>query len=111
MVNVYNSIRDDNGNINRDRTKLFILSTLEDGSIEDYLDGYAVVPEDSGTLFIVDQWIIDQVDKLKLNEGQLVVKDGEMIEAPQKSEADLQEEDLLRQLAELRAKKSESTTE
>ena len=107
MVNVYNSIRDENGNINRDRTKLFVLSTLEDGSIADYLDGYAVVPEDSGTLFIVDQWMIDQVDKLKLSEGQLVVKDGEAIEAPKKSEDELQEEELLRQLAELRAKRSE----
>ena len=105
MVKIHDSLRDSEGDMVKGRTKLFILSTDSEGSICDFLEGYAIVPEESGTLFIVDDWLIPQINKLKFIDGELKVKDGEAINEPKKSEDELKEEELLRQLAELRAKK------
>lgn len=107
MVNIYENIRGDSGDLVRGRTKLFIKNTETDGSIGEFLSGGACVPEGNGTMFIVDEWLIPQIDKLLFINGELKVKDGETIEEPKKSGIELQEEELLRQLAELRAQKSE----
>ena len=37
MVNIYNSLRDDYDNLINGRTKLFIKSTEDDGSINEYI--------------------------------------------------------------------------
>lgn len=107
MVNIYNSIRDEDNNIIPGRNKLFIMRTSEDGSILDYLSGKYIVPEDSGTLLNIDDYVLEQVDKLEFINGELKVKDGETIDEPVKTEEELQEEELLRQLAELRARRTE----
>ena len=101
MINLYENLRDKDGNIRPNVTKLFINSTDEDGGITEYLSGVAIVPEGSGTMFIVDDWIIPQIDKLKFEDGELKVKDGENIEEPQKTEKELEKEQLLKRLAEL----------
>lgn len=103
MVNVYDSIRDGNGIIVKGRSKLFVIKTDEDGDLTEYNAGTAVVPEDSGTLFIVDQWIIDQVEKLQLIEGMLSVKDGEALDTPRRSKKELERERLMAQIAALDA--------
>lgn len=110
MVRTYESLIDQHGNWTSGLTKLFIISTLSDGSISRFESG-ASVPSEGCVLFIVDVWLINQIDKIKYTDGVLKVKDGETLDEPQKSEADLQEEALLRQLAELRAKKDEGATE
>lgn len=104
-METYKEIRDENGQVIEGRTHLFVTECDTDGSIINSQSGASIVPEGSGTLFVVDDWLIPQIDKLQFVDGNLVVKDGETIETPVKSEIDLQEEELLRQLAELRAQR------
>lgn len=84
------------------RTKLFI-KTQENGNIEEYISGIACVPEGSGTMFIVDDWLIEQLDKVQFINGELLVKDGEELIPPVKSEKQKAMEELQRQMAELQA--------
>src|SRR5699024_9920383 len=107
MINVYENIRDESHNIIDGRTILFIEDVDAEGNIINFLHGTSVVPYTSGSLFIVDDWIIPQIDKLLFIDGTLQVKDGEQIDEPVKSEIDLQEEELLCQLEALRAQKEE----
>ena len=111
MVNVYNNLRDVYDNLINDRTKLFIKSTKEDGSIDDYIRGLAFTPEGNGMMFIVDEWLIEQLDKVVFKDGTLKVKEGEQLDEPVKSEKELQREELLRQLALLDADTEEQTDE
>lgn len=107
MVNVYNNLRDVYDNLINGRTKLFIKSTKEDGSIDDYIRGLAFTPEGNGTMFIVDDWLIPQLDKVQFIDGVLSVKDSEELIPPVKTEKELQREALLKQLAELESQPSE----
>lgn len=107
MVNIYDSLRNENGDMASGRTKLFILSTEEDGSIRDFLSGYAIVPESQGSLFITDEYVVEQIDKLQFKGGVLSVKDGEELIPPAKTEKELQREALLKQLAELDSQPTE----
>ena len=111
MVNIYNSLRDEYGNLIDGRTKLFIKSTKDDGTINDYIRGLAFTPEDNGTMFIVDDWLIPQLDKVRFKDGVLSVKEGEQLDKPVKSEKEKQREELLRQLALLDADTEEVTDE
>ena len=107
MVNVYEDLRDRTGNLIRGRTKLFLKNSDLDGDIEEYLSGVACVPEGNGIMFIVDDWLIDQLDKIQFVEGTLKVKEGEELIPPVKTEKELQREALLKQLAELDSQPSE----
>ena len=107
MVNVYEDLRDRSGNFISGRTKLFLKNSNLDGEIEEYLSGVACVPEGNGTMFIVDDWLIDQLDKINFVDGTLKVKDGEELIPPVKSEIELQREALLKQLAELDSQPAE----
>ena len=111
MVNIYNSLRDEYGDLIDGRTKLFIKSTKDDGTINDYIRGLAFTPEDNGTMFIIDDWLIPQLDKVIFKDGTLKVKEGEELVEPVKSELEREEEELLKRLAELRAKKTADTEE
>lgn len=111
MVNIYESLRDENGNMVSGRTKLFILSTEEDGSIRDFLSGYAIVPESQGSLFITDEHVVEQIDKIQFKDSELLIKDGEELIPPVKSEKELKREALLRQIAELDAEEESEDTE
>ena len=101
MINIYESIYDENLNIIPGRTKLFIKESLEDGAIGKHDYGISVTPEQSGTMFIVDDWLISQREKLLFIDGELSVKEGEKLIPPVKTERELQREALLKQLAEL----------
>lgn len=107
MVNVYEDLRDRTGNLISGRTKLFLKNSNLDGDIEEYLSGVACVPEGNGVMFIVDDWLIDQLDKINFVDGTLKVKDGEELIPPVKTEKELQREALLKQLAELDSQPSE----
>lgn len=109
MVNIYDSLRNEKGDMVPGRTKLFILSSEEDGTIRDFLDGYAIVPESRGTLFITDEYAVNQIDKLQFLDGSLTVKEGEEIIPPIKSEKELKREELLKQIAELDATEDDPT--
>lgn len=101
MINIYENIRDRSRNIVSGRTKLFIEDADSDGNIINYLHGTSVVPDTSGSLFIVDDWLIPQIEKIKFVDGELVVKDGESLDAPVKSDKELEIESLRRQIEEL----------
>ena len=99
MVKIYNNIKDENGIDDPKRVRLFITKTDEDGTVSEYLSGNSAVPMTNGTMFIVDDWLIDQLDKVIFKDGTLQVKPGEQLDEPVKSEKELQREELLRQLA------------
>ena len=107
MVNIYDSIKDEYGNVIDGVTKLFIVSTKPDNTVGKFISGIACVPEGNGTMFIVDDWLIPQIDKLQFKDGELSVKDGEGLIPPVKTEKELQREALLRQIAELDAAEDE----
>ena len=111
MIHIYSSFRDSEGNNIKGRVKLFIRQTDEVGNIELFQSGIMVSPEENGTMFIVDDWLIPQIDKVQFKDGALSVKDGEELIPPVKSEKELQREELLRQLALLDADTEEVTDE
>ena len=107
MIKIYENIRDDKHNIINGLTKIFIERTDDKGNIENYLHGTLVTPEGTGTMFIVDDWLIPQLDKVQFINGKLSVKDGEELMPPVKTEKELQREALLKQLAELDSQPAE----
>ena len=107
MVKIYDSIKDEYGNVIDGVTKLFIVSTKPDNTVGKFISGIACVPEGNGTMFIVDDWLIDQLDKINFVDGTLKVKDGEELIPPVKTEKELQREALLKQLAELDSQPTE----
>ena len=111
MVNIYDELKDSDGNVLPGRTKFFIVETDENNNITRSYDGTSIIPESNGTLFIVDDWLIDQLDKVIFKDGSLQVKEGEQLDEPVKSEKELQREELLRQLALLDADTEETTDE
>lgn len=107
MINVYKNLRTDSGGIIPGITKLFVQDIDTEGNIIGYKSGTLLTPEDSGTLFIVDEWIIPQLDKVQFIDGTLTVKEGEEIIPPVKTEKELHREALLKQLAELDSQPAE----
>lgn len=106
MINVYDNLRDDDGGAIIGRTKLFISKTDEQGTILSSQSGTLLTPEGTGTMFIVDDWLIPQIDKVVFKDGTLQVKDGEQLDEPVKSDLQLEEEALLKRLAELQVQKN-----
>ena len=109
MVSVYEELYDEDGNVIPSRTKLFVPAkeVREDGSFITFQSGILVTPGTSGYFFIVDSWILNQVEKLVIVDGVLSERDGEEITPPPKSEKEIQREALLKQLAELDSQPSE----
>ena len=111
MLEVYDDVRLPDGSIASGRTKLFIKETLDDGTISNCQTGSSLIPDGAGTIFIVDDWLIGQLDKVQFKDGVLSVKEGERLDEPVKSEKEKQREELLRQLALLDADTEEVTDE
>lgn len=109
MVNIYDEFRYENGFHIPGRTKLFIRETSEDGTILKPISGIAFVVEENGTQFIVDDWLIPQIDKVKFVDGVLSVKDGEELIPPVKTDKQKEMEELQRRMAELQATTDEPT--
>ena len=109
MVKIYKNIQDENGIEDPNRTRLFITKVDDSGAVSEFLSGNSAVPMTNGTLFIVDDWLIDQLDKVVFKDGTLQVKEGGQLDEPVKTEKEKQREELLRQLALLDADTEEST--
>ena len=107
MVNIYDKLRDEHGELVNGITKLFIKTVDSDGSISEFNHGIAFVTEENGTQFIVDDWLVGQIDKLQFVGGSLSVKKGESLDPPAKTDRELQREALLKQLAELDSQPTE----
>lgn len=111
MINIYDSLRDENGVVIPGRTKLFVNCTDDTGVIDKYISGVACSPEEGGRMFIVDDWLPGQIDKLLFIGEELVVKDGEELEPPVKSELDLEEEEALKVLEDIQRRRQEKANE
>ena len=111
MINVYDNLRDDDGGAIIGRTKLFISITDDNGTILRSQSGTLLTPEGTGAMFIVDDWLIPQLDKVIFKDGTLKVKEGEELVEPVKTVLEREEEELLKRLADLRAKKTADTEE
>ena len=111
MVKIYDNIKDEHGIDDPKRVRLFITKVKDDGMINEFLSGNSAVPMTNGTMFIVDDWLIDQLDKVVFKDGTLQVKEGEQLDEPVKTVLEREEEELLKRLAELRAKKTADTEE
>ena len=111
MVKIYDNIKDENGIESPNRVRLFITKVGENGELNEFTSGNSVVPMTNGTLFIVDDWLIDQLDKVVFKDDTLQVKEGEQLDEPVKSEKEKQREELLRQLALLDADTEDTTDE
>lgn len=109
MINIYSSLHDESGNTISGRTKLFVINTRENDVIGEFVSGVACIPEKSGTMFIVDDWLIPQIDKVQFKDGVLSVKESEELIPPVKTEKQLRMEELQRQMAELEAMPDEPT--
>ena len=107
MITKYEQLKTDDGDNVRGRTKLLIIEVDNEGNIVRSQSGTSFIPEVTGTLFIVDDWLIPQLDKVQFIDGVLSVKDGEELIPPVKTEKELQREALLKQLAELDSQPSE----
>ena len=109
MINVYENYRNPDGEPINNRTILLLKeSDIDaDGGIKTYTAGPGVVAEVSGRIFIVDEWLIEQLDKVQFIDGVLSVKEGEELIPPVKTEKELQREALLKQLAELDSQSTE----
>lgn len=106
MINIYDSIISEDGNNITGRTKLFI-ERKDEGDIINFKSGTSISPQSTGTMLIVDEWLIEQLDKVQFIDGVLSVKNGETLTPPVKTEKELQREALLKQLAELDSQPSD----
>ena len=109
MVKTYDELRDENGITYKGRTRLFVRHSEinSEGGFGEFESGNATVFDASGYQFIVDDYVISQIDKLKIVGGNLVVRDGKEIMPPTKTERELQIEAIERQLAALKAEPEE----
>ncbi|AQL56410.1 hypothetical protein [Abyssicoccus albus] len=103
MINIFDRLHDVEGKRIEGRTKLFVKETDTEGNILEFGAGIGLVPTETGTLFIIDDYVVDQVDKLKMVDGQLIIKDGMSIDVPEKTEEQLEIEALEKRLAELKS--------
>lgn len=109
MVKTYDELRDENGITYKGRTRLFVRHSEinSEGEFGEFESGNAAVFDASGYQFIVDDYVISQINKLKIVDGSLVVRDGEEIIPPTKTEKELKIEEIERQLAALKAELGE----
>lgn len=108
MVNVYEELLDNDGNTIPSRTKLFVPAkeVKEDGSFISFQSGILVTPDTSGYFYIVDSWVLHQIEKLKIVGGMLSVKDGEQLQERIKSPEELRIEELEKEMQMLKAKQN-----
>ena len=109
MVKTYDELRDENGITYKGRTRLFVRHSEinSEGGFGEFESGNASVFDASGYQFIVDDYVISQINKLKIVDGNLVVREGEEIMPPTKTEKELKIEEIERQLAALKAELGE----
>lgn len=91
---------------NKDGGKIKVFFTVDDNKhVTSIKVGNRVVPIESGLQFYVDKHVAKQIDKVDIDfsEGKpkLVLKEGEIIEDPKKTEKELEIERLKRELEEL----------
>lgn len=105
---IYKSLFDDEGNEVTKRQIIFITAS-DDGEIESMTTGKPLAVNKSGHVYVVDDVVVENIDKFHIKNGKLELIDGEKIEKPVKSELELEEEELLKRIAEIQAQKNADT--
>lgn len=108
---IYKSLYDEQGNERSSATIIFIEAN-EFGEMTSIVNGGKVIGVSStGLSFVVDSLVAEQIDKFEVIGRDLVLKEGEELIPPVKSEKELKREALLRQIAELDAEEESEDTE
>src|SRR5699024_397123 len=72
------------GHINR---RVVFITTHNEGEIfSSTVSKSAITADKKGHIFIVDDYVAEQIDKFKIVEGTLKLKDGETLDEPVKSD-------------------------
>ena len=103
---IYNSLFDSEGNEVTSR-KLIFITTEDDGTITSTTSSQSLAVNRTGFVYVVDEIVLDNIDKFEVINGNLRLRKGEVLEEVAKSEKELQREALLKQLAELDSQPTE----
>ena len=103
---IYKSLFDSDGNEVMSR-KLIFITTEDDGTITSTTSSQSLAVNRTGFVYVVDEIVLDNIDKFEVINGNLRLRKGEVLEEVVKTEKELQREALLKQLAELESQPSE----
>lgn len=103
---IHNSLFDESGNEVTGR-KIIFVTTEGDGTITSTTSSQSLAVNRTGFVYVVDEIVLDNIDKFEVINGNLRLRKGEVLEEVVKSEKELQREALLKQLAELDSQPSE----
>ena len=103
---IYKSLFDSEGNEVTSR-KLIFITTEDDGTITSTTSSQSLAVNRTGFVYVVDENVLNNIDKFEVINGNLQLRKGETIEKVVKSEKELQREALLKQLAELESEPAE----
>ena len=106
MILIYKNLYDDDGNEVPGRKILFVAAEY-DGTITSTTSSQSLAVNRTGFVYVVDEIVLDNIDKFEVINGNLRLRKGEVLEEVVKSEKELQREALLKQLAELDSQPSE----
>ena len=106
MILIYKNLYDDDGNEVPGRKILFVAAEY-DGTITSTTSSQSLAVNRTGFVYVVDEIVLDNIDKFEVINGNLRLRKGEVLEEVVKSEKELQREALLKQLAELESEPSE----
>ena len=104
---IYSNIYDENGNERTNCTVIFITLNSENKITSITNGGKVTGVSSTGLTFVVEHLVAEQIDKFEVIGRELVLKDGEELIPPVKTEKELQIESIERQLAALKAESDE----
>lgn len=107
---IYKNMYDDEGNEVTSR-KLVFITTEDDGTINSTTSSQSLAVNRTGFVYVVDEVVLNNIDKFEVINGNLQLRDGETLEEPVKSDLEIEEEELLRRIAEIQAQKQANTEE
>ena len=103
---IHESLYDEDGNEVTNR-KIIFVTTNNDGDIVSTTSSKSLAVNRTGFVYVVDEIVLENIDKFEVVNGNLKLRKGETLEEPVKTERELQREALLKQLAELDSQSSE----
>ena len=105
---IYKSLFDDAGNEVTSR-KLIFVTTEDDGTITSTTSSQSLAVNRAGFVYVVDEVVLNNIDKFEVINGNLQLRDGEILEEPVKTEKERMIEEMERQLAALKSGTEEQT--
>lgn len=98
---IHEDLYDEHGN-ERSEISTIHVKVDEEGNIISVSSGGKIIGvSSSGLTFVVDNKVLEQINKFKINGRNLELIDGMELDEPVKSDAEIEREKLLKQIAEL----------